>query len=381
MQKYRMDKRNDINEFRKKRRLRRVRLNIAILVLFGLIALFIALNWGKIIAPLKDAALDVGKGGFPVDLPGSTDYVLDELGDNFCLLTDTYFYTYNSDGAMITSAQHGLQSPALSSNSRRALIYDRNGRELQLYNRSGEIFSTATEDTIDFAQVSNGERSAVVTKSSKYSNCLFVFNGEGQQIFRWASPLYLIDRVVFSQDDSSIFAAVCGADNGELEYRLLRFDLDNAEGSVWETYLGNHMVFSLEQSGKELFAVTAGGAYILDADTGGISAQTEFIKNISQIPGGELHAVMFSDSAGGKVLTVYNDTLEATAAAGLQNVTRVCAEGKNVYSLSKRTLTVFDDGLNVVSEKELQDDYSDMLVIGSSAYLLGYNTVQKVDLT
>ena len=138
-----MDKRNDINEFRKKRRLRRVRLNIAILVLFGLIALFIALNWGKIIAPLKDAALDVGKGGFPVDLPGSTDYVLDELGDNFCLLTDTYFYTYNSDGAMITSAQHGLQSPALSSNSRRALIYDRNGREIQLYNRSGEIFSTA----------------------------------------------------------------------------------------------------------------------------------------------------------------------------------------------------------------------------------------------
>ena len=59
-----MDKRNDINEFRKKRRLRRVRLNIAILVLFGLIALFIALNWGRIIAPLKDAALDVGKAAF-----------------------------------------------------------------------------------------------------------------------------------------------------------------------------------------------------------------------------------------------------------------------------------------------------------------------------
>ena len=120
-----MDKRNDINEFRKRRRLRKARLNIAVLVLFGLIGLFIALNWNNIIAPLKDAALDVGKGGFPVDLPGSTDYILDELGDNFCLLTDTYFYTYNSEGAMINSTQHGLQSPALSSNSRRALIYDR----------------------------------------------------------------------------------------------------------------------------------------------------------------------------------------------------------------------------------------------------------------
>lgn len=375
-----MDKRNDINEFRKKRRARRVRLNIAILVLFGLIALFIALNWGKIIAPLKDAALDVGKGGFPVDLPGSTDYVLNELGDNFCLLTDTYFYTYNSDGAMITNAQHGLQSPALSSNSRRALIYDRNGRELQLYNRSGEIFSTATEDTIDFAQISNGERCAVVTKSSKYSNCLFVFNGEGKQIFRWASPLYLIDRVVFSQDDNSIFAAVCSADNGELEYSLLRFDLDNADGTVWETYLGKHMVFSLEQSGKELFAVTAGGAYSVDIDDGSISAETEFTKNVSQIPGGTLHAVLFSDSSGGKVLTVYNEALEASAAASLQNVTRVCAEGDRLYSLCKRTLTTFDSGLNAVSEKELDDDYSDMLIIGTSAYLLGYNTVQKVEL-
>lgn len=375
-----MDKRNDINEFRKKRKARRVKLNIAVLVLFGLIALFIALNWGKIIAPLKDAALDVGKGGFPVDLPGSTDYVLDELGDNFCLLTDTYFYTYNSEGAVISNVQHGLQSPALSSNSRRALIYDRNGRELQLYNRSGEIFSTAMEDTIDFAQISNGERSAVVTKSSKYSNCLFVFNGEGKQIFRWASPLYLIDRVVFSQDDNSIFAAVCGADNGELEYRLLRFDLDNADGSVWETYLGKHMVFSLEQSGKELFAVTAGGAYSVGVDDGSISAQTEFIKSVSQIPGGELHAVLFSDSSGGKVLTVYDDALEASAAAGLQSVTRVRAEGKRLYSLSKRTLTVFDEGLNAVSEMELDDDYSDMLIIGDSAYLLGYNTVQKVEL-
>ena len=375
-----MDKRNDINDFRKKRRARKARLNVAIVTLFGLIILLIALNWGKIISPLKDAALDVGKGGFPVNLPGSTDYVLDELGDNFCLLTDTYFYTYNSDGAMISNVQHGMQSAALSSNSRRALLYDRNGRELKLYNRIGEIYNTATEDTIDFAQISHGERCAVVTKSSKYSNCLFVFNGEGQQIFRWASPLYLIDRVAFSQDDNSIFAAVCGADNGELEYRLLRFDLDNDDGNVWETYIGKHMVFSLEQSDGEVFAVTAGGAYIVDAGSGEVTAQNDFVKTVSQIPGGEFRAVLFSDTAGGNVLTVYDETLDGSAALGLQNVTRVRADGKRLFVLSKRMLTVLDDGLNTVSEIELDDDYSDMLIIGGSAYLLGYNTVQKVEL-
>lgn len=375
-----MDNRNDINEFRKKRRRNKMRLNFAIVVLFGLIFLFIAINWSSIIRPLKDAALDVGEGGFPVDLPGSTDYVIGELGDNFCLLTDTYFYTYNSEGANIASVQHGMQSPALSSNSRRALIYDRNGRELRLYNRSGELYKTVTEDTIDFAEISNDDRCAVITKSSKYSNCLFVFNGDGKQIFRWASPLYLIDRVLFSRDDNTIFAAVCSADNGELEYKLLRFDLDNAEGSVWETYIGKHMVFSLEQGNDSVTAVTAGGAYLLDTDTGEITAQTDFLKNVYQIPGGELRAVLFSDTAGGQVLTVYDDSLEAAASVSLDNVSRVRTDGSKLYSLSKRTLTVFNEELNEVESAELDDDYSDMLIIGGNAYLLGYNTVQRVEL-
>ena len=84
-----MDNRNDINKFRKKRAMRKFWLNIGILTLIVLVIMLVAINWSRIIAPLKDAALDVGKGGFPVDLPGSTDYVLDDLGDNFCLLTDT----------------------------------------------------------------------------------------------------------------------------------------------------------------------------------------------------------------------------------------------------------------------------------------------------
>ena len=90
--------------------------------------------------------------------------------------------------------------------------------------------------------------------------------------------------------------------------------------------------------------------------------------------------MLFSDTAGGHVLTVYDAALEGTAALGLQNVTRVRADGKKLFVLSKRTLTILDEGLEAASEIELDDDYSDMLVIGGSAYLLGYNTVQKVEL-
>ena len=106
-----VSERNNINKFRKKRAARKLCLNLGILTLIILVMILVVINWSRIIAPLKDAALDVGKGGFPVDLPGSTDYVLDGLGDNFCLLTDTYFYTYNSDGAMIANVQHSHIRP------------------------------------------------------------------------------------------------------------------------------------------------------------------------------------------------------------------------------------------------------------------------------
>ena len=375
-----MDKRDDINRFRRKRAVRKFWLNLAVFAVIIIIVSVIAANWGNIIAPLKDAALDVGKGGFPVDLPGSTDYVLDELGDNFCLLTDTYFYTYNSEGAMIANVQHGLQNPAMSSNSRRALIYDRNGRDMKFYSRSGEVYTNSTEDTIDFAEIGSGERCAVVTKSSKYTNCLYVFNGEGKQIFRWASPLYLIDRVEFSDNDNSIFASVCGAKNGELEYYVMRFDLDNDEGSIWQTYVGSHMVFSMEYSPKGIFVVTAGGAKLLDRDSGELTAENSFLKSVSQIPRGDIRAVLLEDSGGGEVLTVYGDDMEPAAALSLRGVTRVRTYGGSLYVLADRTLIEYDSSLNEKKRLELDDDYSDMIIIGGSAYLLGYNIVQRTEL-
>lgn len=375
-----MDKRNDINKFRKKRAMRKFWLNMGILTLIVLVIILVVINWSRIIAPLKDAALDVGKGGFPVDLPGSTDYVLDDLGDNFCLLTDTYFYTYNSDGAMIANVQHGMQNPVLCTNSRRALIYDRRGREFQLYSRSGEVYSASVDETIDFAEISNDDRCAVVTKSTKYSNSLFVFNGEGKQIFRWNSPMQLIDRVIFSNDNNSIYVAVCGSEGGELQYYIMRFDLSNKEGSIWETYAGEHMVFSLECADDGIFAVNSTGVALLDKDTGEITAQNTFLKTVAQIPGGNIRALLMKDSSGNNVLTVYGDGLETAAAVSLDSVTKVRAANDKLYVLTDKELTCYDKELAVTATYSLDDVYSDLTIIGDSAYLLCFNTVQRLAL-
>lgn len=377
-----MDNRDNINAFRKKRARRRRVFGLAVLMLVVLVIALIAVNWTNIIAPLRDAALDVGKGGFPVNLPGSAGYVLDSLGDSFCLLTDTYLYTYNSEGALIADIQHGFQNPVSSVNDRRVLIYDKNGKDFRLYSRTAEIYTRTLEDSIVFAEIGSSDRCAVVTTSSRYSNYLYVFNGEGRQIFRWASPDYKIMRAEFSDDDNSIYVSVTGASGGELRLYILRFDLDNAESHVWQTYIGGDITYSLECCRDGLYVVTGGGILLLDEDSGEITERASFTRDVVDIPPvNGVRSVLLGDTASnGSVLCVYDGELAQTASLLLDSVTSVRTKGGRLYVLSGSALTSYDAELNSIREYELDDVYSDMIIMGGSAYLLGYNAVQRVEL-
>ncbi len=377
-----MEDRNNINKFRKKKKQRRFMLNFAVVLLIGLVIILIATNWSSIISPFKDAALEVGTGGFPVDLPGSTGYELEAMGDNFCLLTDTYLYTYNSDGANIAGIQHGFQNPAMSVNQKRALVYDRNGKSFKFYSRSEQIYSNTLGDSIVFAEVGSSDRSAVVTTSTRYANYLYVFNSEGKQIFRWASPENKIMQVCFSDDDNSIFVSVIGERGGDLRLSILRFDLDNSEDMIWQTDIGSDITFSLEYCRDGLYVVSGGGNMLLDKNSGEITAQSHFTKTVSGIPDSDgMRAVVFHDTATNlQVVTVYNDALEAGESLPPEKMTSFMISGGKLYVMSGNFLYVYNSALEQTAEYELDDVYSDFKVIGSSAYLLGYNTVQKLAL-
>lgn len=75
-----MDERNDMNKFRKKRKRSKLAVRGVIFLVVMVIVILIAANWKTLIAPFKDVALNPGEGGFPVALPGSTGYVMGELG-------------------------------------------------------------------------------------------------------------------------------------------------------------------------------------------------------------------------------------------------------------------------------------------------------------
>lgn len=377
-----MEDRNNINKFRKKKRQRRFMLNFAVVLLIGLVIILIATNWTSIISPFKDAALEVGAGGFPVELPGSTKYELGAMGENFCLLTDTYLYTFNSDGANIAGIQHGFQNPAMSVNSKRALVYDKNGKNFKFYSRFEELYSNTLDDSIVFAVTGSSDRSAVVTTSTRYANYLYVFNSEGKQIFRWASPESKVMQVCFSDDDNSIFVSVIGERGGDLRLSVLRFDLDNSENTIWQTDIGSDITFSLEYCRDGVYAVTSGGSCLLDKNSGEITNQAHFIKSVSGIPSCDgMRAVVFHDTASNaQVVTVFGDDMEESGSLPPEKLTAFEVCGGRLYTMSGNILCSYDSSLEKIKEYELDDIYSDFRIIGSDAYLLGYNTVQKLAL-
>ena len=378
-----MDERDDINKYREKTKRKKSLTKLIVFVLVTAALIIILINWKTILAPLKDIGSRNGEGGFPINIAGSANYVMGEMGENFYLLTDTYLYTYNENGAELSDKQHGLQNPVCTSNDKRALVYSKNGKDLRVYSKSAEVFSKSFEDSIVFAKMGTDERSAVVTTSSRYFNYLYVLNSEGKQIFRWASPDEKIMQVCFDEDDRSVYVSAVGEKDGTLSSSVMKFDVSGGESELWRASIGNSVSYSLEKCPDGVYTVTPSGAFLIDDTTGDIKASNAYTREVCGIAETDgLRVTLFRDPvSNGEIADAYNDVLEPSAALSLENMTAFDVSDNKLYILRKNILTVYNAGLQAIDEYELDDEYSNMKIIGKYAYLLGYNKIQREELT
>ena len=378
-----MDERDDINRYREKTKHRKSMIKLIVFVLVTAALIIVVINWRAILAPFKDIGSRTGEGGFPINLTGSANYVMGEMGENFWLLTDTYLYTYNEDGAELSNKQHGLQNPVCSSNGSRALVYSKNGKDIRLYSKSSEVFSKSFEDSIVFAKMGTDERSAIVTTSSRYFNYLYVLNSEGKQIFRWASPDEKIMQVCFGEGDKFVYVSVVGERDGTLSSSVMKFNVGGGESELWRTSIGNSVSYSLEKCSDGVYTVTPNGAFLINDTTGEIKASNAYTKEVCGIAETDgIRVTLFRDPvSNGEVADAYNDVLAASAAISLEDMTAFDVSDSKLYILRKNKLTVYNSGLQAIDNHVLDDEYSDMKIIGNYAYLLGYNKIQRKELT
>ena len=188
--------------------------------------------------------------------------------------------------------------------------------------------------------------------------------------------------VCFSDNGRFLYVSVVGEENGELNCAVLCFDTTKEQGEIWRASTGSAVSYSLEYADDGIYTVTERGAYLFDKNTGETKAKNDFSKQVTGICSSKvMRVVLFHDSASnGVTAVVYNENLEPSASLSLGEAGSFDVENRTLYVLRENTLFAYDSELVERRNYQLDNDYSDVMIMDGGAFLLGYNTVQRVNL-
>lgn len=383
-------KTSDLLAYRKKqkKKSRIIKLCIAGAVLLA--GIIIAANFEKIVEPLRGIASRIETKtsddvGFPIKLPGSAGYSFGEFGENFLLLTDTYLYAFQNNGGQLYALRHGYTNPVADSNSKRVLLCDKNYTSFSFYSKTSKIYEQQTEDRILFGEVSDDDMAAIVTDSAKYTNVVTVYDDSGN----WRYKRKFIDENVmcvdFSDDQRYIYIAAIGTLNGSIYTTVYKFDINSTGDEVWQkTVISNSIPCKLSTMGENLGVVFDNGFMTLSQSTGEELGALDFSGTLLCAQANNSGAsVLYDDKSSNRTqLAFINNKGELVAQVSQNTGVGVLArENDNTYIIDNRKVRKFNFNSEQTAEYELEAEYSDFIVIGSRAYLLGYAAVDCIEIS
>lgn len=377
-------KTSDLTEYRKKRKRKSFYKKLFIIGAIGAAVLLVAVNFSSIVEPLRGIASRIDTKtsedvGFPIRLPGSASYSFDRFGNDFFLLTDTYLYTFGIDGGQYYALRHGYSNPNRCSNSKRILLYDKDYGGFSLYNKTSVIYSSEVEEKIVFAALSGGESAAIVTNSDRYSNIVYIYDGNGN----WRYTRKFIDENVmnieFSSDERYIYVSVIGVENGDIYSAVYKYDISSESDAVWSHKLSQSSIpVKMSAANGKLRIVYDNYVLSLNESDGTEAGSKEFQGTVRCCDfSSSAIGVIYLDSATNKaVLTVFDsDASVLSSKTVTPNINRIVAEGTTMYIVESGMLRGFDTEGQIVAEKKLNNDYVSFVKIGSSVLLLSYDSV------
>lgn len=379
---------NDITAFRKKKKKRKNIFKLVILIV--LLGLFTAVYFfrDEIFEPLRGIASQINNTtttdeGFPVQLPGSASYKFSALGDNFLLLTDTYLYTYTTGGKQIFALQHGFVNPIEKTNSKRVLVFDKGAHKFAMYNKTSEIYNvTIEDDTIVSAFISNSERVAVVTSGSRYSNILYVYDGNGKRLYTRKFVNENVMQVAFTPDEQNVIVTTITAANGEVVTNIYKYDINTDNSEIWKYTVNDTITLDVSINNDTATVFGDNKTFCLNTTDGTEIGSYSFSKEVEQCKtSGILTAMLFKDSTTNKnVLVTLDESCQvlSSLAVGV-DIAQIQIEGEKVYTLEGSSIICYNKNLKIEKELPLEEEYSAFVKVGNKILLLGYNVVQEAD--
>ncbi|MGN0698053.1 MAG: DUF5711 family protein [Ruminiclostridium sp.] len=380
---------NDVSRYRKKKKkAKRIRTLIILLVIIAaLVPVWIYRD--TIFEPLRGIASRIQtttteSAGYPISLTGRSDYTFCSMNDSFALLSDTYLYSYNENGGQNFALQHGYVHPMAVSNSKRVMIYDKGGHDFSLFNKTSEIYKGSIEDEVIVSVfLSNSEHTAVVTSGGRYSNVIYVYDGSG----KWLYTQRFIDdnvmQVAFSDDNRYIYVTRVTSDNGDIVTKLSKYDLTGDGTELWSQTISDCVSLALSINSNILTVTGDSEILTYNSESGELIGNYSYQGTIENFDTSTPQKVFVIDdyTDDGKKLILLNEKCEVTASVAVTaDVKRIRVGDNTITVMTESDMTQYDYSLESVKKTLLTDSYSDFIKVGGSILLMGYDSLDCIQL-
>lgn len=330
-------------------------------------------------ATVNDGIL--AEGNFPIKLSNTTGYQVGTLENSLAVVDDSHFYIYASNGVKSVDKQHSFGKPILFSNSKKALLYDMNGKQFQLESKYKTIYSKATTDGIIFGRIAQNDNVALVTGSDGFVAAMTVYNSTGEPFYTWKSASERIIDVAFTGGGDGCVVTTFGASGGRLVSKLHRLSFDKKE-AVWESENLDTLIIStqIRSDGKIVAFGDTQTAYF-DKDGKQLSSYAYSSRFVDYAASGTTTALLFrNDERRSSSLLIATDTIEKTIAIPISGAAdKIIVDNESVLIMSENTITAYSTAGEVLSSAEISDEYTDFYKLGEHIFLLGYTDINRID--
>ncbi|MBQ3842089.1 MAG: hypothetical protein II820_05320 [Ruminiclostridium sp.] len=379
----------DLRKYRKKKKHGTALLKLIVFVLAVIAVIFVWLNASTIFEPLRGIASKVetkttDDAGFPIELPGSSEYSIMRFGDYFSLLTDTYLYAYDTSGAQNYALKHGYSHPEQATSEKRILLYDKLAYNFALYSKTSLIYQKAVDDKIVYASIGDDGLAAVVTQSKRYANILYIYDDGGNWLYTKKFADENVMQVCSTGDGEHIAVSTVSASKGDILTSFYLFSVRSADAPLWKyTLRTESLPCGMYADKNNVIAACDNCVLSIDTATGeqaGLYGYTGTLKNF--FIGNDHILVHYTDISTNKSILLELDTNASAISLSYVSANASCVycDASGIYVLEGSRVKIYEEGL--IGERYIQtpdDDYSDFIKISGNLYMLGYETLGKTN--
>lgn len=295
-----------------------------------------------------------------IDFEYDSSGIIDIYKDGLARVTSDNLVIMDSIGTQFQSVLTGFNTPAMITNGKYVLVYDRGGSKLCVTNSFTVLFEANFDDNIVSVSMNENGYFAVITESNAYKNKIVVYDSQFNEVYKVNSLSRYVICADVSEDNKYIALSTLNVKDSNITPQICCYKL-NAEDTFWvHDFQDDVAVDVICKNDGTFAALFEWGICILDSK-GNEKYRYEFQNKILQnycIDDGKYNYIVMSDSISGdsEIIVFNNNGKEVSKILLNDNVYSLDVHGDRVAVITRSELKIYSlSGKEIASRKNPND--------------------------